>query len=101
MKTDHKTLNEYMLWLAEQCKDHFDNDKDLIENDIKVSEDVLFEARNLSNIDFSKPKQDILLNILGRINAMSLLLKLAPGLIFCCSALICAWRWVYDNIEND
>lgn len=99
MKTDHKDLNEYMLWLVSQCAIHFDNDQDLIDCKIKVSEDVLMEANTLKRVaKRSSDKKSMLKAIESMLYANHQLMQIAPGLVFCQAALICAWRWVYDNM---
>lgn len=103
MKTNHETLKEYLLWLAEVNKKDFDSDPDMVACDLSVEDAILFELKNIE--DFGKYhnlniKEQWLKEINGSLEAQVTLLQVAPHMIFHCCALICAWRWIYDNVED-
>lgn len=101
MKTEHKDLNEYMLWLAKDCEKHFDNDQDLIDCNIKVSEDILLR-NNVYNYSLKNLKKDeVKKALIGMINATIQLMQVAPALIFQLHADMCAFCWIRDNLDDN
>lgn len=98
MKTDHKNLDEYLTWLAAQCAKDFDNDQDLINAGISVSEDILFEKKTLAlALKDSLSKEDSMKKVISMLNAGVTLLSLAPHMVFHCATLSCAYCWIRDN----
>jgi len=97
----HATLNEYLLWLAEDCKKTFDPDADLIEADIKVSDAVDLERKILLTMkDKAGDKATFITAHIEKMNAGLSLLQLAPGMVFNLWVDACVFRWVKDNVPD-